>query len=74
MNARRIVIAVHRDLGYFFTGFIIIFAVSGIALNHIDHWNPDFIIQRRTVSLKLPGSSEDVTREGVLHLSDPGQP
>ena len=32
---------IHRDLGYFFVGLTIIYSVSGIALNHLHHWNPD---------------------------------
>ena len=31
----------HRDLGYFFVGLTIIYSISGIALNHLHHWNPD---------------------------------
>lgn len=32
----------HRDLGYFITGILIIYAISGIALNHRKDWNPDY--------------------------------
>ena len=32
----------HRDLGYLAVGLTIIFSVSGIAVNHIDDWNPNF--------------------------------
>lgn len=35
---------VHRDLGFFFFGVIIIYAVSGIALNHLEDWNPNYIV------------------------------
>ena len=66
MNIRRWIIAIHRDVGYFFTGFIIIFATSGIALNHIDHWNPNFIIERRLVEIELPDASEKVTQEHIF--------
>jgi len=31
----------HRDLGYFFVGLIISFALSGIAQNHRRSWNPE---------------------------------
>jgi hypothetical protein len=36
---------IHRDLGYIFFGMSIIYGLSGIALNHLDDWNPDFIIK-----------------------------
>lgn len=46
---RKINVATHRDLGYFFSGLIVIYALSGIALNHIETWNPDFIISKKTI-------------------------
>lgn len=55
-RVRRISIAVHRDLGYFFTGLIVIYCLSGIALNHIEEWNPDFIIDKKTI--RFSGSYE----------------
>ena len=44
---RRLNIATHRDLGYFFSALIIVYCLSGIALNHVDDWNPDFILTKR---------------------------
>lgn len=37
----------HRDAGYLAVGLTVVYAVSGIAINHIDDWNPNF----KTVSL-----------------------
>jgi hypothetical protein len=34
--------AVHRDIGYLAVGFTVIYAMSGIAMNHIDDWDPNF--------------------------------
>jgi hypothetical protein len=34
----------HRDLGYLCVGLVLIYAVSGIAVNHIDDWNPNYSI------------------------------
>src|SRR5258706_11154262 len=34
--------AIHRDLGYLAVGFTVIYALSGIAMNHIDDWDPNF--------------------------------
>ncbi len=36
--------AVHRDFGYFFFGMTIIYCLSGIAINHLKDWNPNYII------------------------------
>jgi hypothetical protein len=34
--------AVHRDAGYFAVGLTFIYAVSGLAVNHIAQWDPNF--------------------------------
>lgn len=34
--------AVHRDVGYLAVGFTLIYALSGIAMNHIEDWDPNF--------------------------------
>lgn len=39
----------HRDLGYVFAAMTVIYAVSGIALNHTASWNPNYIISHRQV-------------------------
>lgn len=44
-------VACHRDLGYFFSSLIILYCISGISLNHVNDWNPDFIITRDTIHL-----------------------
>ena len=36
--------AVHRDFGYFFLGMTIIYALSGIAINHLKDWNPNYVV------------------------------
>lgn len=46
---RRLARALHRDLGYLFFGLTIVYAVSGIALNHRGHWNPSYSIRTFTV-------------------------
>ncbi len=48
---RKLNIVTHRDLGYFFSALIIIYCISGLALNHVDDWNPDFIITRSTIQI-----------------------
>ena len=34
--------ALHRDIGYFAIGLTVIYALSGIAVNHIADWDPNF--------------------------------
>jgi hypothetical protein len=44
MRLRKLVIATHRDVGYFVAGLTIMYAVSGIAVNHIEDWNPNYVV------------------------------
>lgn len=50
--------ATHRDLGYFFVGMILIYSISGIAINHLDDWNPNYIINKWTVNLDVSPTKE----------------
>lgn len=40
---------IHRDFGYLFFGMTIIYALSGIAINHRNDWNPNYIIIEQTI-------------------------
>ena len=44
--------ATHRDLGYFFVAMILVYALSGIAINHINDWNPSYVLQTETYDYK----------------------
>ena len=54
----------HRDLGYFFVGMIIIYAISGIALNHKGDFNPSYSIEHREIIYKEL-SIQTATRENI---------
>lgn len=43
----------HRDLGYLIAGMTLIYAISGIALNHKHDWNPSYIIDNRTFTTDI---------------------
>jgi hypothetical protein len=62
MRLRKLIIATHRDVGYFFAGLTILYAISGVAVNHIEDWNPNYNIKRK--SLQLP-SLEGLDREQI---------
>ena len=51
--------AIHRDFGYLFFGMTLIYALSGIALNHLDDWNPNYIVQRKEIQVALPETRPD---------------
>ena len=38
--------AVHRDLGFLCIGLTLIYALSGVAVNHVNDWNPNYLIER----------------------------
>jgi len=51
--------AVHRDLGYFFFGMTIIYALSGILLNHFksgDFVHPDYSKRYEQLTVDLPSN------------------
>ncbi|WP_169308310.1 PepSY-associated TM helix domain-containing protein [Ferrimonas aestuarii] len=47
VNWYRLNRTLHRDVGYFCIGFAIIFAVSGIAVNHVADWNPNYAVEQQ---------------------------
>lgn len=42
----------HRDLSYVFAGMVIVYAVSGIAMNHRDSFNPQYSVTLREIRLE----------------------
>ncbi|MCB9262887.1 MAG: PepSY-associated TM helix domain-containing protein [Flavobacteriales bacterium] len=66
---RKLNIATHRDLGYFFSTLIIVYCLSGIALNHVDDWNPDFIISKTQIKLPAHFPMQNPQPEDILTLS-----
>lgn len=44
---------IHRDFGYLFFGVTLIYAISGIAINHLDDWNPNYIITTKNIKTNL---------------------
>jgi uncharacterized protein len=46
--------ALHRDLGYLAVGLTLVYAISGLAVNHIADWDPNFTRSERVVELGGP--------------------
>ncbi len=57
---RRLNLATHRDLGYFFSSMILVYCISGIALNHVDDWNPDFILKKKTIQIDRSYTRDEI--------------
>jgi hypothetical protein len=67
MNLYKLNRVLHRDFGYFFFGMTIIYAISGIALNHRHQWNSNYIIRQEAVILTLDKERE-ADKEYALSL------
>lgn len=50
---------IHRDFGYLFFGMVLIYALSGIAINHLDDWNPNYVVVTRDIQIDPPGRKLD---------------
>jgi hypothetical protein len=48
----------HRDIGYVVVALTIAYSISGIAVNHIDDWNPNYSYDERSIDIgPLPPGS-----------------
>ena len=66
---------IHRDLGFLCVGLTVIYAVSGVAVNHVGDWNPNYIVTETPgnvgpVTAENPGSPEVV--RGILSALELG--
>ena len=58
--------AIHRDLGYLAVGLTFVYALSGMAVNHVADWDPNFRNTEATYEVgPLPGA-DDVVAGAVL--------
>ena len=44
---------IHRDVGYFLFGMTIIYSVSGIALNHLNDWDPSYSKTEKKLNMDI---------------------
>ncbi|MCU0684558.1 MAG: hypothetical protein MUF34_20320 [Polyangiaceae bacterium] len=68
--------ALHRDAGYLAVGLTVIYALSGLAVNHIADWDPNFQSYERRVELgRLEGDDDAIAAQALakLGISDPPQ-
>lgn len=60
----------HRDIGYFFIGTTIIYGLSGIALNHMSDWNPNYAVEINHFSTNVNLEKTASIKEHILTLLD----
>ncbi|OQX98464.1 MAG: hypothetical protein B6I24_05275 [Bacteroidetes bacterium 4572_128] len=57
---------IHRDLGYFFFVMTLIYSISGIAINHLRDWQPNYIIE--DIEVKTDIDFNKVNEKKILLL------
>jgi uncharacterized protein len=60
---RKVCRFLHRELGYLFFGATIAYCVSGLALNHLRDWNPNYSITRRESTLTVPAPDQPFKKD-----------
>ena len=72
MKIRKLLRILHRDFGYFIVGMTIVYALSGIYLNHRHDFNPDYkiFITDFRVELPLKLASTSIEVKEALKLVD----
>ncbi len=68
--------AFHRDIGYLAVGLTFVYALSGLAVNHIGDWDPNFDNYEQTheLSLQLPEGDNAIATAVLAELAIDEQP
>lgn len=62
--------ALHRDCGYLAVGLTFVYALSGLAVNHIADWDPNFVNYEREYQIEAPLPEDDrVAAQRVLQAA-----
>lgn len=74
---RKWVRILHRDFGYVAAGLTVIYAISGVAVNHTNDWNPNYSIERSTLKIDpIPDSmltSETLVTDILAKVGEKGR-
>ena len=60
--------ATHRDLGYLFVAMTIIYSLSGIAINHLNDWNPNYVITVEDIQVQIPSDKSKIDKKEVINI------
>lgn len=75
VNWRKLNNALHRDVGYLIVGLTIVYAVSGLAVNHRADWNPSYRVGKRALEIAPIAAAErdEIVRQAreALALGEP---
>jgi hypothetical protein len=74
-NFRKTCRWLHRELGFVVAGLTLIYAISGVAVNHTHHWNPSYeqTVTRFTIAPVGMGATEEISQKvtSQLPLTEP---
>jgi hypothetical protein len=68
MNLTKLNRVTHRDIGYLIAGLTIIYAISGIALNHKNNWNPNYIFDNRPFTSTVKTTKETFNKQTAADI------
>ena len=57
---------IHRDVGYVAVALTIAYCLSGLAVNHIEHWNPSYAFDERAVDIGPLPDGELAAKEAYV--------
>lgn len=68
--------AIHRDLGHVAVGLTLIYAISGLAVNHILDWDPSFVAysEAHEIGAPIPGTDAEAAAAVMKQLGIAGTP
>lgn len=55
---RRVCLWLHRELGFLAVGLTLVYAISGLAVNHAHHWDANYQRSRVVERIEPPGTGE----------------
>ena len=59
---------IHRDLSFFFSGMILIYAISGFVMNHRDSINPHYTVTRTQYAVSSLPLQAAFNKQAVIEL------
>jgi hypothetical protein len=68
MIIRKVSRLLHRELSFFFAGVLIIYAVSGLVMNHRSTFNPNYSVEQIDFMANELPSKENIKKSDVLKL------
>ena len=73
---RAVLRSLHRDAGYIAVGLTFVYALSGLAINHIGQWDPNFkmVVETHQLDKKLPEDEKAAGEQIVAELGIEEEP